>query len=195
MNRLLFSLKTCQKSGAHFSENKKSACGNVPRSSGLSKIGGIFLEKKKHLWQRAQKLRASKNMGAIFLEKKKRLRQPSQPLRASKKSGTIFQKYFIQKPAKPATDLSCNGHQKIHLVQKPFRLLFPATISLKPFWTGYLNFSSHSGQVRSPLQVIPTMILGRSAGSAGSGGPPGNGAQTAARNPPTTRRGSGWRKS
>ena len=39
----------------------------------------------------------------------------------------------FQKPAKPATDLSHNGHQKIHLVQKPFRLLFPATISLKSF--------------------------------------------------------------
>ena len=72
-------------------------------------------------------------MGAIFLEKKKRLRQRAQKLRASKKMGTIFQKYFVQKPAKPATDLSHNGHQKIHLVQKPFRLLFPATSSLKSF--------------------------------------------------------------
>ena len=67
------------------------------------------------------------------LKKKKRLRQRAQKLRASKKMGTIFQKYFVQKPAKPATDLSHNGHQKIHLVQKPFRLLFPATISLKSF--------------------------------------------------------------
>ena len=158
MNRLLFSLKACQNSGAHFSENKKNACGNVPTSSGLSEItGAIFLEKKKRLRQRTHKFRASRNPGAIFSgkkgacgnvptssglpkiwapfswRKKKRLRQRSQPLRASKKSGTIFQKYFVQKPAKPATDLSHNGHQKIDLVQKPFRLLFPATISLKSF--------------------------------------------------------------
>ena len=130
----------------------------------MSKIwGAIFLKKKKRLRQRAQKLRASKNMGGHFSEKqkapaatcpeaqgfqkygghfsekKKRLRQRSQPLRASKKSGTIFQKCCIQKPAKPASDLSHNGHQKIHLVQKPFRLLFPATISLKSFWTGYFR--------------------------------------------------------
>ena len=40
---------------------------------------------------------------------------------------------FHQKPAKPATDPSCNGYQKIDLAQKPFRLLFPAIISLKSF--------------------------------------------------------------
>ena len=44
-----------------------------------------------------------------------------------------YQKYVAQKPAKPATDLSCNGHQKIHLAQKPFWLLVPASISLKSF--------------------------------------------------------------
>ena len=115
MNRLLFSLKTCQKSGAHFSE------------------------KKKRLRQRAQKLRASKNMGAIFLGKKSACGNVPRSSGLPKKSGTIFQKYFVQKPAKPATDLSHNGHQKIHLVQKPFRLLFPATISLKSFWTGYFR--------------------------------------------------------
>ena len=133
MNRLLFSLKTCQN------------------------MGVIFLRKEKRLRQRAQKLRASKNLGGIFLrkkapaatypevkgfqkdggrsseKKKQRPRQRSQPLRASKKSGTIFQKYFVQKPAKPATDLSHNGHQKIHFVQKTFRLLFLATIRLKSF--------------------------------------------------------------
>ena len=49
------------------------------------------------------------------------------------RTGIFFQKYFVQKPAKPATDLSHNGHQKIHLVQKPFWLLFPASISLKAF--------------------------------------------------------------
>ena len=40
---------------------------------------------------------------------------------------------FHQKPVKPGIDPSCNGYQKIDLAQKPFRLLFPATISLKPF--------------------------------------------------------------
>ena len=40
---------------------------------------------------------------------------------------------FEQKPAKAATDRSCNGHQKQQLAQKPFRLLFLATISLEPF--------------------------------------------------------------
>ena len=58
------------------------------------------------------------------------------------KNGGKFLKIFVthekkggkfQKPAKPATDISHNGRQKIHLVQKPFRLLFPAAISLKPF--------------------------------------------------------------
>ena len=40
---------------------------------------------------------------------------------------------FHQKPAKPGIDPSCNGYQKNDLAQKPFRLLFPATISLKSF--------------------------------------------------------------
>ena len=49
-------------------------------------------------------------------------------------SENMFHPYFFdQKPAKPATDPSCNGYQKIDLAQKPFRLLFPATISLKSF--------------------------------------------------------------
>ena len=71
MNRLLFSLKTCQKSGGRFSEKqkrlrqrthkfrafrnmggpffwgKKGACGNVPTSSGLPEIWGPFFCKKK----------------------------------------------------------------------------------------------------------------------------------------------------
>ena len=55
---------------------------------------------------------------------------------------------FDQKPAKPATDPSCNGYQKIDLAQKPFRLLFPATISLKLFEPA---ISGHSGQVCSAL--------------------------------------------
>ena len=102
------SRKMTQKSGGHFSEKKKAPAATYPQVQGFQKYEGHFSEKKK-------------------------LRQRSQPLRASKKSGTIFQKYVVQKPAKRATDLSCNGHQKIHLVQKPFRLLFPATISLKSF--------------------------------------------------------------
>ena len=53
-----------------FSEKKKNACGNVPRSWGLPKIWGAIFLKKKRLRQRAQKLRASKNMGAIFSGKK-----------------------------------------------------------------------------------------------------------------------------
>ena len=52
-----------QKYGAPCLWKKKSACGNVPTSSGLPEIWGPF-----------------------FWKKKRRLRQRSQPLRASKKS-------------------------------------------------------------------------------------------------------------
>ena len=55
--------------GPFFAE-KRGACGNVPRSSGLVKIWSYFSGKKKRLQQRTQKLRACKNMGAIFLRKK-----------------------------------------------------------------------------------------------------------------------------
>ena len=119
--------------GPFFAEKKRRLRQRTQKLRACKNMGAFFAEKKKRLRQRTQKLRACKNMGAIFLEKKKRLRQRAQKLRASKKMGTIFQKYFVQKPAKPATDLSHNGHQKIHLVQKPFRLLFPATSSLKSF--------------------------------------------------------------
>ena len=74
--------------GGHFSEEKKGPAATCPEAQGFQKYRGHFSGNKK------------------------RLRQRSQPLRASKKSGTIFQKYFVQKPAKPATDLSHNGHQK-----------------------------------------------------------------------------------
>ena len=138
MNRLLFSLKTCQKSGAHFSEKKKAPAATYPQVQGFQKSRGHFSEKKRRLRQRTHKFKAFRNMGAIFLEKKSACGNVVSRW-GLPKVWTIFQKYFVQKPAKTVTDLSHNGHQKIHLAQKPFRLLFPATISLKSFWTGYFR--------------------------------------------------------
>ena len=55
-------LRACKNMGAIFLK-KKSACGNVPRSSGLVKIWGpFFCRKKKRLRQRTHKLRACKNL-------------------------------------------------------------------------------------------------------------------------------------
>ena len=70
MNRLLFSLKTCQKSGAHFSEKKKAPAATYPQVQGFQKYGGHFFWKKKRLRQRTHKLRASRNMGHFLWRKK-----------------------------------------------------------------------------------------------------------------------------
>ena len=113
MNRLLFSLKTCQKSEPIFLR-KKSACGSVPTSSGLSEIWGPFFWKKSACGNVVSHLGLPKVLNHFY-------------------------KSFVQKSANPATDLSHNGPPKIHLLQKPFRLLFPATSSLKSFWTGYFR--------------------------------------------------------
>ena len=44
MNRLLFSLKTCQKSGAHFSEKKKAPAATCPEAQGSQKNLGPFFK-------------------------------------------------------------------------------------------------------------------------------------------------------
>ena len=61
------------KSGGHFSEKKKGACGNVPTSSGLPEIWGpFFVGKKKRLRQRTHKLRASRNLAPLGFRPKTR---------------------------------------------------------------------------------------------------------------------------
>ena len=86
MNRLLFSLKTCHKSGAHFSGKKRRLRQRTHKFRASKNPEPFFWKKKRRLRQRTHKFRASRNLGAIFLEKKRRLRQRSQPLRASKKN-------------------------------------------------------------------------------------------------------------
>ena len=54
MNRLLFSLKTCQKSGAHFSGKKKAPAATCPEAQGFQKLGANswkYLSPMKH-WRR-----------------------------------------------------------------------------------------------------------------------------------------------
>ena len=150
MNRLLFSLKTCQKSGTKFliffthenyegdrfpifAQNK-----NFRFLTHSRDLGAIlppkwsygrcasFLFSRNHWKSRWIWIFCSKNMkfGLKWDQIPENIFHPS---------------IFHQKPAKPGIDPSCNGYQKIDLAQKPFRLLFPAIISLKSFWTGYFR--------------------------------------------------------
>ena len=52
-----------------FFVEKKSACGNVPTSSGLPKIEGPFFLEKKAPAAMYPQAQGFKNMGAIFLKK------------------------------------------------------------------------------------------------------------------------------
>ena len=113
--------------GAVFLKKKKAPAATCPEAQGFQKLGAnswrYFFTHEKN-WANSWK----------YFSPMKKMEANSWKYFSPMKIGGIF-----QKPAKPATDLSHNGHQKIHLVQKPFRLLFPATISLKPFWTGYFR--------------------------------------------------------
>ena len=69
MNRLLFSLKTCQKSGAHFSEKKKAPAATYPQVQGFQKYGGHFSEKKAPAATYPQ-VQGDQKYGGHFSEKK-----------------------------------------------------------------------------------------------------------------------------
>ena len=56
--------------------------------------------------------------------------------------------------AKAAASPSLSGHQQIGFAQKSFWLLFPAGISLKPFWTGYFNMIPACGPQTRYLSTL-----------------------------------------
>ena len=118
MNRLLFSLKTCQKSGDHFSE-KKTPAATCPEVKGFQKYGGHLYEKRKAPAATCPEVKGFQKDGSHFSEKKtkKRLRQRSQPFRASKSLGPFFKNILSRNRLNRLLIYPIMVTKKIHLVK------------------------------------------------------------------------------
>ena len=96
------------KAGGHFSE-KKAPAATYPQVQGFQKSRGHFMKKKSACGNVPRSSGLPKRWGPFF----------KNILSRSRLNRLLIYPIMVTK--------------KIHLVQKPFRLLFPATISLKSF--------------------------------------------------------------